>query len=94
METHRSFRIFGSAVFNMDVRSIHCTVNPQMPTVKIHLRTPKGGGVDTTPLDFCLPFLKIFLMGMFSESRNPTVLMKKFYLHCMTLKIKVKHFFA
>ena len=31
---------------------------------------------------------------MFSGSRNPTVIMKKFYLYCMTLKIKVKHLFA
>ena len=39
-------------------------------------------------------FLKIFFIGMFSGSRNPTVIMKKFYLYCMTLKIKVKHHFA
>ena len=53
--------------------------------------------VDAIPLDFCLPvriFFKIFLMGMFSGWRNPTVIMKKFYLYCMTLKIKVKHLFA
>ena len=30
--------------------------------------------------------------SMFSESRNITVTMKIFYLYCMTLKIKVKHF--
>ena len=35
-------------------------------------------------------FSKIFLMGMFLGSRNPTAIIKKFYLHCMTLKIKVK----
>ena len=68
-----------------------------MPKVKIHLRTPKGGGGGYHPPGF-LPsrpnFLKIFLMGMFSGSRNPTVIMKKFYLYCMTLKIKVKHLFA
>ena len=60
-------------------------------------KRPRGGGVDATPPGF-LPsrpnFLKLFLMGMFSGSRNPTVIMKKFYLHCMTLKIKVKHLFA
>ena len=70
--------------------------NPQMPKVKIHLRTPKGG-VGTTPPGFWSSrpnFSKIFLMGMFSGSRNPTVIMKKFYLYCMTLKIKVKHLFA
>ena len=33
-------------------------VNPQMPKVKIHLRTPKGGG-GYHPLDFCLP-VRIF----------------------------------
>ena len=54
-------------------------INPQMPKVKIHLRTPKGGWVPP-PLDFWpsrTNFLKIFLMGMFSGSRNPTVIMKK-----------------
>ena len=73
-------------------------LNPQMPKVKIHLRTPKGGGLMQPPPPGFLPsrpnFLKIFLMGMFSGSRNPTVIMKKFYLYCMTLKIKVKHLFA
>ena len=70
--------------------------NPQMPKVFRQPKTPKGGLMQP-PLDFCLPvriFLKIFLMGMFSGSRNLTVIMKKFYLHCMTLKIKVKHLFA
>ena len=41
--------------------------NPQMPKVKIHLRTPKGG-VGTTPLDFGLPvriFQKYFLYVCF-----------------------------
>ena len=55
-------------------------INPQMPKVKIHLRTPKGGGGWCNPSGF-LPsrpnFLKIFLMGMFSGSRNPAVIMKK-----------------
>ena len=73
------------------------SINPQMPKVKIHLRTPKGGWLPPPPPGF-LPsrpnFSKIFLMGMFSGSRNPTVIMKKFYLYCMTLKIKVKHLFA
>ena len=72
-------------------------LNPQTPKVFRQPKTPKGGGVDATPPGF-LPsrpnFLKIFLMGMFSGSRNPTVIMKKFYLHCMTLKIKVNHLFA
>ena len=70
--------------------------NPRMPKVKIHLRTPKGGWVPPSPgISPSRPnFLKIFLMGMFSGSRNPTVIMKKFYLYCMTLKIKVKHLFA
>ena len=31
---------------------------------------------------------------MFSGSWNPTVITKKFYLHCMILKIKVKLLFA
>ena len=31
---------------------------------------------------------------MFSESRNPTVIMKKFNLYCMTLKIKVSTLFC
>ena len=57
--------------------------NPQTPKVFRQPKTPKG---DTIPLDFCL--------GMISGSRIPTVIMKKFYLHCMNLKIKVKHFFA
>ena len=72
--------------------------NPQTPKVFRQPKTPKGGGgVDATPpwiFAFPSEFLKIFLMGMFSGSRNPTVIMKKFYLHCMTLKIKVKHLFA
>ena len=69
--------------------------NPQMPKVKIHLRTPKGGLMQPPGFLPSRPnFLKIFLMGMFSGSRNPTVIMKKFYLYCMTLKIKVKHLFA
>ena len=53
-------------------------INPQMPKVFRQPKTPKG--VDATPPGF-LPsrpnFLKIFLMGMFSGSRNPTVIMKK-----------------
>ena len=68
-------------------------INPRTPKVKIHLRTPKGG-VGTTPPGFWSSrrnFSKISRMGMFSGSRNPTVITKKFYLHCMTLKIKVKH---
>ena len=72
------------------------TINPQMPKVKIHLRTPRGGGYHP-PRGFWSSrpnFSKIFLMGMFSGSRNPTVIMKKFHLYCMTLKIKVKHLFA
>ena len=72
-------------------------INPQMPKVKIHLRTPKGGRGGYHPPGFWSSrpnFSKIFLMGMFSGSRNPTVIMKKFYLYCMTLKIEVKHFFC
>ena len=69
--------------------------NPQMPKVKIHLRTPKGGGYNPPGFLPSRPnFLKIFLMGMFSGSRNPNVIMKFFYLYCMILKIKVKHLFA
>ena len=65
-------------------------INPQMPKVKSHLRTPKGRGGYHPPgfLPSRPNFLKIFLMGMFSRSRNPTVITKKFYLYCMTLKIK------
>ena len=74
-----------------------CTINPQTPKVFRQPKTAQGGGWCNPPPGF-LPsrpnFLKIFLMGMFSGSRNPTVIMKKFYLYCMTLKIKVKHLFA
>ena len=66
------------------------------PKVKIHLRTPRGG-VGTTPLDFGLPvriFRKYFSWVCFRGQGNPTVIMKKFHLYCMTLKIKVKHLFA
>ena len=70
--------------------------NPQMPKVFRQPKTPKGGGGCNPPgfLPSRPNFLKIFLMGMFLGSRNPTVIMKKFYLYCMTLKIKVKHLFA
>ena len=68
---------------------------PQMPKVFRQPKTPKGGGCNPPGFLPSRPnFLKIFLMGMFSGSRNPTVIMKKFYLYCMTLKIKVKHLFA
>ena len=53
-------------------------INPQMPKVFRQPKTPKGGGYH--PLDFWPSrpnFLEIFLMGMFSGSRNPTVIMKK-----------------
>ena len=73
-------------------------LNPQMPKVFRQPKTPRGGGGGYHHPPGFLPsrpnFLKIFLMGMFSRSRNPTVIMKKFYLYCMTLKIKVKHLFA
>ena len=73
------------------------TLTRRRPRYFAKPKTPKGGGLMQPPPGF-LPsrpnFLKIFLMGMFSGSRNPTVIMKKFYLHCMTLKIKVKHLFA
>ena len=73
---------------------MHCDVwfNPRTPKVKIHLRTPKGGGHHNHGfLPSSENFLKISRMGMFSGSRNPTMIMKKLYLYCMTLKIKVKH---
>ena len=58
-------------------------------------KRPRGGWYNPPGFLPSRPnFLKIFLMGMFSGSRNPTVIMKKFYLYCMTLKIKVKHLFA
>ena len=70
-------------------------INPQMPKVFRQPKTPKGGWMQPPGFLPSRPnFLKIFLMGMFSGSRNPTVIMKKFYLYCMTLKIKVKHLFA
>ena len=54
-------------------------------------RKRPGGGGGYHPPGF-LPsrpnFSKIFLMGTFSGSRNTTVILKKFYLYCMTLKIK------
>ena len=51
------------------------------------------------PLDFCLPswiFQKysVRVCSRSQGSRNPTAMMTKFYLYCMTLKIKVKHLFA
>ena len=76
------------------VSKIVIFINPRTPKVKIHLRTPKGGVGTTPPPGFWSSrrnFSKISRMGMFSGSRNPTVITKKFYLHCMTLKIKVKH---
>ena len=76
-------------------KSVWSIFNPQTPKVFRQPKTPKGGGCN--PPGFSpsrLIFLKIFLMGMFSGSRNPTMIMKKFYLYCMTLKIKVKHLFA
>ena len=60
-------------------------------------KRPRGGGLMQPPLDFCLPvriFQKYFSWVCFLGSRNPTVILKKFYLFCMTLKIKVKHLFA
>ena len=70
-------------------------VNPQVPKVFRQPKTPKGGGYHPPGFSPSRPnFLVIFLMGMFSGSRNPTVIMKKFYLHCVILKIKVKHLFA
>ena len=66
-----------------------------MPKVKIYLRTPKGGWIPPPWIcAFPSEFFENIFMGMFAGSRNPTVIMKKFYLHCMTLKIKVKHLFA
>ena len=71
------------------------SINPQMPKVFRQPKTPKGGGCNPPGfLPSRLNFLKIFLLGMFSGSRNPTVIIKKFYLYRMTLKIKVKHLFA
>ena len=49
--------------------------NPQMPKV---FRQPKRF-LPSRP-----NFLEIFLMGEFSGSRNPTVIMIKFCLYCMT----------
>ena len=52
--------------------------NPRMLKVFRQPKTSKGGGgYHPHPLDFCLP-VRIFW--------------KYFYLYCMTLKIKVKHF--
>ena len=71
--------------------------NPQMPKVFRQPKTSKGEGLMQPPWIFAFPseFVEnIFLVGMFSGSRNPTVMTKKFYLYCMTLKIKVKHLFA
>ena len=69
-----------------------------MPKVFRQPKTPRGGGGGGYHPPGFLPsrpnFSKIFLMGTFSGSRNPTVILKKFYLYCMTLKIKVKHLFA
>ena len=80
---------------DQDFDHVNDNDNPQMPKVKIHLRTPKGCGYHPPGFWSSRPnFSKIFLMGMFSGSRNPTMIMKKFYLYCMTLKIKVKHLFA
>ena len=97
----QSFLTFLNNLFDfMTETNNHLSIleqRPQMPKVKIHLRTPKGGWVPPPPPGFWSSrpnFSKIFLMGMFSGSRNPTVIMKKFYLYCMTLKIKVKHLFA
>ena len=58
--------------------------------------TPKGVDITPPPWIFAFPSdLKIkFLIGMFSGSMSPTVIMKKFDFHCMTLTIKVKHLFA
>ena len=86
-------RSFTKRLPGMRTLSYSDRLNPRTPKVKIHLRTPKGGG-GTTPPGFWSSrrnFSKISRMGMFSGSRNPTVITKKFYLHCMTLKIKVKH---
>ena len=86
--------LMGCCVF-VRIFLIFIYFNPRMPKVFRQPKTPKGGGYH--PPGF-LPshpnFLKIFLMGMFSGSRNPTVIIKKFYLYCMTWKIKVKHLFA
>ena len=70
----------------------HQRINPRTPKVKIPLRIPKGG-VPPPPVFWSSRgnFSKISRMGMFSGSRNPMVIMKKFYLHCLILKFKVKH---
>ena len=56
-------------------------INPQTPKVFRQPKMPKG--VDATPHGF-LPsrtnFLKIFFMGMFSGSRNPTVIKKSIFI--------------
>ena len=70
-------------------------INPRTPKVFRQPKTPKGGGYHPPGFLPSRPnFLEILLMGMFSGSRNPTVIMKKFYLYCLTLKIKVKHLFV
>ena len=70
-------------------------LNPQMPKVKNPPSDAQGGGYHPPGFLPSRPnFSKIFLMGMFLGSRNSTVIMKKFYLYCMTLKIKVKHLLA
>ena len=43
---------------NSNEKYMRVQINPQMPKVKIHLRTPRGGGVPP-PLDFGPP-VRIF----------------------------------
>ena len=67
-------------------------INPQTLDVFRKLKTPGPKVSSYHPSGFFpsrLNFLDIFLMRMFSGSRNLTVTMKILYLYCMTLKIKV-----
>ena len=70
----------------------NCDFNPQMPKVKIHLRTPRGvpPWILVFPSEFFGNIFHVYVFGV-KESNGDN---EKFYLYCMTLKIKVKHLFV
>ena len=68
---------------------LSCYLTRRCHKVKIHLRTPKGGWVSHLPWILVFPseFLRISSHGYVIRDQGIlTVIMKKFYLYCMSLE--------